>query len=189
VNQAILARGHAVTAEVAVLGDRIRAWVADLPADNAGLMLDAQMHSEAALAAALNLRTEVSILSQVLAQDDALAVAVVPAPPWAELDAGIRETVRALWRAGFAPTDSGDGRKVGMACALDVPHVFLRCDPALLVAESSRLHELVTSWGLAAVDAAGVPTIQASYAPADGVAVLMLCGVCDDMLPPAARAA
>lgn len=109
-------------------------------------------------------------------------------PPWAELDAGICETVRALWRAGFAPTDSGDGRKVEMGCALDVPHVFMRCgSPAQLIAEASRLHELVTSWGLPAAGANGAPLVQASYVPADGVAVLMLCGVRDEMLPPAAR--
>jgi len=110
-------------------------------------------------------------------------------PPWAEIDAGIRETVRALWRAGFTPTDSGDGCKVGMDCSLDVPHVFLRCEPGQLVAESSRLQALVTSWGLPAAGADGAPLVQASYAPADGVAVLMLCGVSDEMLPPAARAA
>lgn len=126
-------------------------------------------------------------LRALLGELEAARAAKREEPPWAELDDVIRETVRALWRAGFAPTDSGDGRKVGMACAIDVPHVFLRCDPAQLIAESSRLQALLTSWGLPAAAADGAPLIQASYAPSDGVAVLMLCGVCDEMLPPAAR--
>lgn len=51
-------------------------------------------------------------------------------PPWEELDPGIEPVVRALWNAGYEPTDSGDGSKHGtMECALPVPHVF--CAAAL----------------------------------------------------------
>jgi len=101
-------------------------------------------------------------------------------PPWPELDDGIRETVRALWLAGFAPTDSGDGSKSGsMSCALPVPHVAMRCDPRDLVADSRRLLVVVDSWRAYGrweyVTGAG-PAVQACYLPADDVAVLELYG-------------
>lgn len=40
-----------------------------------------------------------------------------------EIDPGIRHVVKALNDAGYETTDSGDGTKVGMDCAMDFPHV------------------------------------------------------------------
>lgn len=100
-------------------------------------------------------------------------------PPWLDLDDGIRETVRALWLAGFEPTDSGDGRKRDMDCSLDVPAVFMRVDASRLISEAERLNALVTSWGVPAETDAHGATVQASYAPAEGIGVLMLFGVLD----------
>ena len=101
-------------------------------------------------------------------------------PPWAELDDGIRETVRALWLAGFAPTDSGDGNsKAGMECALAVPHVFMRCDPQDLVADARRLQTIVDSWatyGRWRDAASDGPSVQACYLPRGDAAVLELYG-------------
>ncbi len=41
----------------------------------------------------------------------------------AECDPNVRPIVQALMDAGFDPTDSGDGAKTDMDCALDFPHV------------------------------------------------------------------
>lgn len=81
-----------------------------------------------------------------------------PVPPYDELDAGIRETVRWLFDHGFEPTDSGDGaskftdpgnRFYGLAGALDEPHVFMRvASPADLAAEADRLHGLLEERGV-----------------------------------------
>src|SRR5882672_6019684 len=96
-------------------------------------------------------------------------------PPWSALDTGIRATVRLLWDAGFVTTDSGDGTKEDMACAIGVPHVFMRCDPAVLVVEARRLAYFATSHRLVAAEGYG-SAVQATYSPADGVAMLMLFG-------------
>lgn len=112
-------------------------------------------------------------------------------PPWDELDAGIRDLVRALWRAGFTPVDSGDGSRTGdkadMECALDVPHVFMTCDPAALVAEADRLQALIASWGVPERSEDGEPNTHANYAPIDGIGLLALYRITDAMLPAAAR--
>ena len=103
-------------------------------------------------------------------------------PPWSELDDGIRETVRWLWRGGFHTSDSGDGRRLGikadMEHVLDVPHVFMICAPDELVAEADRLARAVTARGLTG-DAVA---IEATYLPLGGVGVLQLFGVDDAAL-------
>jgi hypothetical protein len=102
-------------------------------------------------------------------------------PPWPELDDGIRETVRALWLAGFDPTDSGDGARRGIKAdwgdeALDVPHVFMCCEPCDLLTDARRLLALVESWGDHFAGPFAGPTVQACYLPGDDVAVLELYG-------------
>lgn len=101
-------------------------------------------------------------------------------PPWGELDDGIRETVRALWSAGFLTTDSGDGRRVGvkadMECVLDVPHVFMVCDPAEMISEAHRLRDLVESWGDRFASPDPRVIVQATYSPTDGLPLLELYG-------------
>ena len=114
-------------------------------------------------------------------------------PPWEELDDSIRETVRALWRAGFAPIDSGDGRRAGdkadMECAVDVPHVFMTCPPTELIREADRLYAFLASWGLPERGERGEPYVSANYATADNIGILALYMVTDDMLPATARCA
>lgn len=104
-------------------------------------------------------------------------------PPWGELDAGIRETVRALWLAGFEPTDSGDGSKADMECAIaDVAHVFMRCAPADLARRADELAILVSDWPSSGNYNGN--RVEASYSPSDGIAVLMLFG-CTAPMPEA----
>ena len=55
---------HTVHTIRAAIAERMRA----LPADNAGLLLDAQLHAEAAQRAAQELGTEIGILFGILAQ-------------------------------------------------------------------------------------------------------------------------
>lgn len=96
-------------------------------------------------------------------------------PPWDDLDPGIRDTVRALWDAGYEPTDSGDGSKAGtMECAIEVAHVFMRCDPADLVRRAGELLILVSDWPESG-DYNG-NRVEASYSPSDGIGVLSLFG-------------
>ena len=40
-----------------------------------------------------------------------------------EIDPGIRHVVKAINDAGYETSDSGDGTKVGMECAVDFPMV------------------------------------------------------------------
>lgn len=98
-------------------------------------------------------------------------------PPWADLDEGIRETVMLLWNAGFEPTDSGDGRRLGtkadMDEALDVPHVFMVCAGDDLIDEANRLQRVAEDAG---VVKAGEVLVQATYSPDDGVGVIALYG-------------
>lgn len=109
-------------------------------------------------------------------------------PPWDELDMRIRETVRLLWRAGFHPRDSGDGRKGDMPCAIATPNVFMVVlDPAQLITESDRLYQLMSRMGVSVRPqepdiGPGKVTIQASYEPANDLGILSLFGVDDELL-------
>ena len=108
---------------------------------------------------------------------------------FAELDPGIRETVRLLRDAGFRTTDSGDGvSKVDMECAEPVPNVYMVVDAPVMVAEADRLAKVLGAAlrdgvldEVQTVDGHEVPRvfIDASYNPLDGVAILALHGVSD----------
>jgi hypothetical protein len=98
-----------------------------------------------------------------------------PEPPWDELDDGIRPTVRSLWEQGFNPTDSGDGLKKGMECALPYPHVHMVCEPTELITEAQRLLFLAKGWGIKPMED-GAPIVEAVYSPDDGIATLTLYG-------------
>jgi hypothetical protein len=96
-------------------------------------------------------------------------------PPWDDLDVGIRDTVRALWAAGFQPTDSGDGSKFyDIDGAIVWHHVFMRCAPERLIIEANRLALLVANWPAAGTYEGN--RVEANYSPTDGVGVLMLFG-------------
>lgn len=106
-------------------------------------------------------------------------------PPWADLDMRIRETTRLLWRAGFHPCDSGDGRsKPEDERALHVPHVFMVVrDPRELVAECERLHQLLSRLSVTVYpEGEGNVTISGTYDPANGLGLIGLLGVDDELL-------
>lgn len=112
-----------------------------------------------------------------------------PEPPWSELDARIRETVRLLWREGFNPTDSGDGRKEGMECAIATPNVFMRVSEPRrsLVNETDRLAQLMAEHAVKVEEQGpemgpGHVSIQASYDPVTRIGVIALFGVDDELL-------
>lgn len=86
---------------------------------------------------------------------------------YAELDPGIRDTVRLLEKEGFVPCDSGDGvsKDPGLFAsgeALPFPHVFSVCSPEQMVSESHRMARVLgSSW-----------EVEATYDPHSCVATL-----------------
>lgn len=104
-----------------------------------------------------------------------------------QLDPGIRDTVGWLWANGFETCDSGDGVSKftdprwlvdGQVPdeILDFPHVVIRVIPEELVSEADRLLYLLAGQGVEVdpVGLEGSPSVQASYDPANGIAVLLL---------------
>lgn len=104
-----------------------------------------------------------------------------------DLDPGIRNVVEWLQGLGFNTTDSGDGKtKIGIdEDALDLPHVFMTVDPDDLVPQARLLIAYLRGIGIE-VKPNGMdekqPTIEATYDPADGSAIIGLFGVDDEML-------
>ena len=72
-NEVILARGRAITAAIRQAEADARSLVADITADTAGLLEDAQAHLAAAARAALDMRTAIGVLTQIAAQAKARA--------------------------------------------------------------------------------------------------------------------
>lgn len=103
---------------------------------------------------------------------------------YSELDPNIRETVRLLRRAGFDTTDSSDGATHRyMSADIDFPYVCVHTSPEDMVNASRKIKPLLESVGVSfsipqSQDHAG-PTIEASYSPVDGVAVVMVNFVVD----------
>jgi hypothetical protein len=94
----------------------------------------------------------------------------------AGLDPGVRRLVAYLRALGHETTDSGDGQsKPEEDRALDGPHVFIRVEPERIVARANALKLDVERLGYCVEPG----TIQASYDPADGCAVIALLGVSD----------
>lgn len=96
------------------------------------------------------------------------------------IDPGVRNLVVWLRSRSFNTTDSGDGItkiNAGNIDALDVPHVFMRvADASLLYAEALRLqYVLWTEHGIKRQPG----RVEASYDPANGIAVLSLTGISD----------
>lgn len=106
------------------------------------------------------------------------------------LDPGIRRTVWWLQCEGFHTTDSGDGVSKKEAIedneALPLPHVFMTCDPKALIGAANKLRDLLCSIGLA-----GAGRVEGSYSPDDGIAIIALYDVNDDLLastvPPSSK--
>lgn len=114
--------------------------------------------------------------------------------PYAELDPGIRETVRWLNENGFETTDSGDGKTKfedgdAPCCAMDIPNVAIKVDRERLVAETDRLFALLTARGCGPVPAGpevvpGEVNLQGFYDPTvgDGPAFILVLGLNDQGL-------
>lgn len=116
-------------------------------------------------------------------------------PPYADIDPGIRETVRWLFDAGFEPCDSGDGVSKFSGTIEDdydpnmflhVPNVAMIVSPDRLVQEADRLCGMLAARGVV-IEAMGPdegqPSIQATYDPGRPQdAVIMLIGVDDAKL-------
>jgi hypothetical protein len=108
-----------------------------------------------------------------------------PSIPWDDLDPGIRGVVAWLASLGFEPTDSGDGAAKFAedfvdASTLDFPHVFMvvRATSSLLDEADRLYNEVQDQIG----ESDGTWTVEASYSPKDGQAVLSLFGVDDARL-------
>jgi len=106
----------------------------------------------------------------------------------AELDPKIRRTVKWLRSQGYDTCDSGDGSKAGtMECAMSVPNVFMDVEkPIDVISEADRLHALLLPLlGEPEVSEENGPSwmVQTNYSPFDGIALIELYGVSDDMLP------
>lgn len=91
---------------------------------------------------------------------------------YAELDPGIRDRVRILNEHGFETTDSGDGvsKRPDPGEVLRFPHVAAVTEPARLISDAESLFSLTK---LVPQLAGG--TVEASYNPDDGVALLLIC--------------
>lgn len=96
-----------------------------------------------------------------------------------DIDYGQLEPVRQLREWGFTTADSGDGVSkadlIADGCALDVPHVFIRCEPAELIADARLLEASLKSVGICVEPIGRSPIfIQATYDPVDDSASLGL---------------
>lgn len=103
----------------------------------------------------------------------------------ASLNPGIRELVGFLRSYQFDTCDSGDGKAHDHGCDRSHPYVGIHTKPSTLAADADSLLRLLAENGIA-IDPIGpdpaAPSIQATYDPADGIAVIDLIGVDDEML-------
>lgn len=102
-----------------------------------------------------------------------------------ELDPGIRDLVWFLRDNEFDTTDSGDGYSKADAngvmpdCSIAAPHVFMIVDADKMVEEAHRLFSIMEEL----VDMNDGPSIEVSYSPQDGQAVLQLWHVLSEDIP------
>ncbi len=103
--------------------------------------------------------------------------------PWACISSGVRELVRWMNKMGFKTTDSGDGSndKHGMGCAVPYPMVAVLSDSYYFFATADRLHRRLKERGVVFGNGKDNPRIEASYNPHDGVAVVVLVNVTDEI--------
>jgi hypothetical protein len=101
------------------------------------------------------------------------------------LNPGIRELVRRLRAKNLNTCDSGDGKTHEHECDRTYPYVSIRIgDPIDLIPMSRGLLSLLGEWGVSIQDI-GIyerPCIQATYDPANNLAMIDLCYVDDTML-------
>jgi hypothetical protein len=106
-----------------------------------------------------------------------------------DLDPGIRLVVEWLNAHGFTTTDSGDGATKAEAIAegeaMPFPHVAIRATGHSLISETWRLIHLLAGEKLHLVPFGTddtKPSIQSTYDPGDGSAIILLTGVRDSDL-------
>lgn len=106
-----------------------------------------------------------------------------------KLNPGIRRTVCWLRSLGFNTCDSGDGQTHEHDCDRGYPYVSMRGDPRdadrlrrVLMQAGIPVLSATEAWGEGGDQPAGVH-ISYTYDPADGVGVVDLGGLRDDMLP------
>lgn len=89
---------------------------------------------------------------------------------YASLDDGIRATVQGLREAGFNTTDSGDGSKAGfMEGAMDRPMVAVLAQSRATICDDA---DALLGW-LSEHEPERLWDVSATYAPRDGVAVIV----------------
>lgn len=111
-----------------------------------------------------------------------------------EMNPGIRRTVKWLRSCGFDTTDSGDGVTHDHACDRDHAYVVIVVEDAdRLVKRADLLRGLLGHRGIKiapqSIDPSAQVSIQASYDPANRIAVIDLTGLTDAMLFPEDRGA
>lgn len=101
------------------------------------------------------------------------------------LNPGIRETVRFLRERGYQTCDSGDGVTAEFECDPGFPYVHMVCAPDDLVEVANRLYALMRPFVdferecSTAEEQWAAPTIEASYHPLGGNAIVSLMNVAD----------
>lgn len=109
-----------------------------------------------------------------------------------ELDPNIRNTVRWLRSHGFNTTDSGDGKSKLKTGEFDdndlinIPHVAMTADPAVLIMEANRLSDIVEDLNIATTEVGSeddnLVQIQASYDPLNEVGLIVIFNIHDELL-------
>ena len=101
--------------------------------------------------------------------------------PATEINPGILRTVAWLNAVGFETVDSGDGVTHDFPCDRDVGFVAIMASPTTLVSEAARLANVLQSRGVVVVPNGNDEgcTIEASYDPADGSAVIVVSRITD----------
>lgn len=109
-----------------------------------------------------------------------------------ELDPNIRKLVKYLNDKGYTTCDSGDGKYkfevLGWSkddCALNIPHVFMQCDPLNMYDMVVSLESDLASLGIylgepkSLEEAYKMPTVSVSYNPSHEHAILEVLNVAD----------
>jgi hypothetical protein len=114
--------------------------------------------------------------------------------PWSTLDENIVNVVRFLAENGFETIDSGDGvSKVEgdepMGCAMAFPNVAIVTLRDAVIDECDRLYRILQDLGVEVnalqenEDGPVGVALQCSYDPANGMCVIVLTGLDDNLLP------
>lgn len=100
------------------------------------------------------------------------------------MNPGIVKIVELLNQSGFTTVDSGDGETHDFECDREYAYVAISTEPEKLVSETIRLRALMVKCGIEieAMNNDEKPCIQASFDPANGLALIDLQYVSDKLL-------